>query len=459
MDSNGWNDYHNGNTRVAYRVLKALPWYIERKDSNGKVSPVESTILCLYYGMYCKMYGIEYSISCLDSKELINNTPEGEWVSFSGDQLASFINIPVEFVIKYKNITISNEFDEKDFLKDVFMRIKAYPFGYIHLTCWRQEVQYEHVAASYIHSHIPHYNYTVNATISEFCLGSKGNGTNAGINAMRRTVSSISEMFGIISIGEEVHTSHSSIIDRIEYNMSLFTGALLPLLQTESITGVPHAMMRYAYLTGNWETGEQYYADDDDDDYDDDDDDRATSVSIKSRFVAFANRVCKNIGDPRIKYRIHGSTVEIIPSSSLVSFAKEHGFFNSCFAFQNKVGSRHVIPAGVKPALSSKEIEEIDNKMRWLKSPFEWNGELLQAKAIHLQNTFQINDSAAKIHYDYTSVFNQRVKDYFEERLISLSRNPFKEPVADMRLQVTGNTSSIDIRQSDSGNNQTSQSS
>lgn len=447
----GWIKYNN----MEYRVLATEPWYLEERCTTGdrKISLSRFSTMAMYYGTFCKTYGIEYSISTLRPMAIAfrgqDVTSENGWIKFTSDQIERWIYATPEFVIKYKNVTISNEFYEKDFFKDFFLRICSNWNSGIVLSCWRQEVQYEHVKYGYMHSHVQRFSYENSHDVSGFCTGSHGNSTNQGISHAYSAVDRAQKAMNSILNNEDISPEILRNLNDFEYHMSMLTGALLPLIKTESIEGVPHIMMRYAYMSGDWEIAQTE---------DGAEQDIPGNDYIVKMFKDFAKCVCENIHDKRITYRIHGDSVQITPNRNLAAFAKEHGFFEKCFAFQGKVGADYDVPATAKPTLSAKEIREIDHKMMWHTSPFYWNGEVLRAKAIHLQNTFQINESEARIHEDYAYHFHNAVKGYFKERLITFGRNPQQVERADLCVQTTGAPTGINIGQGGAENNETAQS-
>lgn len=402
----GWQSTYGDNQ---HRILADKLWYIEERNSSTPdvVTLAPITLFFLYLGCHCKMYDIPYSICTLETELAVfpkgmEIPSENGWVSSTREVQKELIRSSSEFIIKYKNITIANEVGEKDFLKDFFIRFQTTTAGYITLSGWRQEIQYSHVLGDYLHSHLNSFEYTNPFNVEEFCTGSEENATNVGLEAAKQAIQYSSYFPHIVGNVEydKLETHASLQIDNFEYHISMLLGAINPLIKYESMEGVPHIYMRSVHLLcadGN---------------------NPLSSDEMRKTMIAFAEYCCNNISDTRIKYQIYSQDiVRILDSKSLVAVAKESGYFDKIFAFCKNRSRDYVIPAIINTVISPDDKTLVDSKMALLFSPFRWNGERIQCKAIDIPNTFIIDDEYAKLNEDYRHYFSERVEGYFKQRL------------------------------------------
>ena len=432
----GWipNKYQD----LFYRIPEDRPWYIEIKDPDGNRWLSKFTIKCLLIGNYCATYGLDYSISNLHAlgKLGVDEIPSKDgWLVLDTTEIDLYMTVKHEIIIKYTDILISNSFGESDVIKDFYMRIISSLTSGTSISCWRENVQYEHIKNKYMHSHVPAFGYMLADRVDTFCTGSYRNSVNTGLRGLDAAVLEATTYMQRVMSNKPLGIDNAEHIDiaaeMLEYKIISFTGCLNSIIRTESIEGVPHKMMRYNYLTCKFSDGSIPDSIDnvaDEDDYYDDDfdvfDEPSLSSSVVKIFDDFADTVTSNMDDERIKFRVDNNTVKIIPSKGLVSFAKDHGFFNDCFANQHNVGGSYYIPTNATPTMSEEDRKDIDNQAKWVKSPFLWHGTLLTLKPISLPNSYTINEDATRLHSHYTKAFNERIARNFKDRIKRYSRNP-----------------------------------
>ncbi len=403
----GW--FKIGTNPIKYRVQSNL-WYIEQDisiDSEVKTVLNYKTMLLMYLGMHCKMYDIEYSISTLKSESEIFSgsdklfseltiTEEG-WIIPSSDEMASILLYTrINFIIKYNDITISNTLGEADFLKDLYVILDVSDSGIHNLSGWREQIQPEHVSSSYLHSHLPSFNFVAH-TSSSFCTGHNATPINKAITRLSESLTNRNlEYLNNILKGEECNSLAIPIINNFEAKILSFLNTIPGLITHESLQGVPHIYLRYNYM----DVSEPPYDE--------------QSQQAKE----FAIFCCQNISDKRISYNISNDVVKIIDNSDLVNFAKEHDFFYKIFAYPKNVGTNYTMSLTKRKVISPENLHKIECKLNMLCSPFRWNGQRITAKLYEYKNNFKLDDNKAKLHDNIRGIFDIEVANFFKGRLL-----------------------------------------
>lgn len=397
MNSNargGW--YSNGSNY--WRIYADKPWYCEFKNSKGDVwlSPV--TVTFLYLHQELTEYDVEHTMCSLTWEKDVQGSRTKMPVTDDG-----FINMAAlsgsavydkyhTFVIKYEDLTITNNNGDTDYFDDFYMLLRMNHRGQIRICGWRQTIPYNHYSNMYLHSHLGSYGYNNGFNVKSFCTGS----SYTRINQAKRR-------FQDVIIGYHLNLSRLFIGDKskvdkdkfeiFETKISELTGAFLPLIQHESLEGGP-----YMHIANN--RGGLVEASTNNRDFDD-----------------FARLIALNAEDKRLRFDIGTSSITVKDGAGLVSFAKEYGYFEKCFGYKSGTGRSYIYDVGDKMAhISPKEFLSTKKAAMFCQSPFRWEGSRLPINLVPKSKTIA-NEKSARINTSKRTYFDSKLTNHFKAGL------------------------------------------
>ena len=209
---------------------------------------------------------------------------------------------PITLVIKYEDITVKNELNRQDYLKEVYFCYnlifsfgrreytnKIFPVG---CNIYRQNVQYRHIVKSYMHSHATGFNYTLPRKSSYMY--------NAEFQEDQLCYGTSEFKYKLVGCFEELPL-YFQPANVIHYTQ-LF-------LSTESLDGVP-----YKYLRNNWKFN--YY-----------EETKKDVLDYKNAYLRIAKEILKNIENPDLYLQIDSSgSVRCHNSPFLVQIVKDYNY-------------------------------------------------------------------------------------------------------------------------------------
>lgn len=402
MENEGWNFCPDMNRYV--RILKDCPWYAEFKIENRHfLSP--ATLIFLYLKAHCDEFEIENTIDslfwessfCLNENEVPSN--DNKWVS--GVRLHTQLTTWANFVVKYKDLTISNRSNERDGFDDFYLMLLLNHKGEGYVSGWRQNVQYVHYTNQYLHSHLSSYTYTNGFDLRSFCTGHSSTPINSTFRHLREFVRDINILVTLSAplLGYEKASNFDSYYDDFERLILGFKAAWLPLIQHESLAGGP-----FKYLRNNIEILQ-------------------TAKTEDVYFDEFAKEVALNAEDPRLQFNITASAVLLKNTPGLVEFAKETGFYEKCFAFANSPSSSSYNASVVNNSagINKEDFIKFSKKATLCRSPFKWKGERLSVILNPTSKSIQ-NAKQARINTAKRTFFDQKLTGYFRQGLLLQSQ-------------------------------------
>ncbi len=396
---NGW--IQNNLTRARLRVLKHAPWYAEFASESGHyLSP--ATLCFMFLKAHCDEFEIENTIDsfywestvCGNTNEL--SSKDNMWVD-SGN-INSLLTAHNTFVVKYKDLTISNRQGNRDHFDDFFVLLNLNHNNQGWVGGWRQNIPYVHYIQGYLHSHLSGYTYQNGFDVRNFCTGHSNTSINSTFSRLRQffTVVNNAVVLSAPLLDYPVSPDFERVYEEFEKKILDFKSAWLPLIQHESLAGGP-----YKYIANNRES-------------------IPFAITEDVFFDQFAKLIAHNAEDARLKFNISAESVVVKDTPGLVEFAKENGFYEKCFAFDAGNGMYNASVAQQATNLDRNEFIKSSKLATLCRSPFKWNGERLSV-ILHPNSKSNTNARQARLNSAKRSYFNTQLTGYFRKGLLMSS--------------------------------------